>query len=124
MHVGTEQVQTGRARLRKYVVTEQQTVTVPVTREEVRLEREPIAPDEAVGDIEIADGQQDVVLTEERVVVNKETVPVERVRLGTETVTEERASPKESARKRSSSTRTLTVRMCAVARPGTGYEGR
>jgi len=44
LHVGTEKVQTGRARLRKVVVTEQQTVTVPVTREEVRLVREPIAP--------------------------------------------------------------------------------
>ncbi len=41
LHVGTEKVQTGRARLRKVVVTEQQTVTVPVTREEVRVVREP-----------------------------------------------------------------------------------
>lgn len=31
---------TGGARLRKYVVTEEQTITVPVTREEVRLEPE------------------------------------------------------------------------------------
>ena len=41
LRVGTEKVETGRARLRKYVVTENQTVTVPVTREEVRIEREP-----------------------------------------------------------------------------------
>ena len=40
--MGTEQVEAGRARLRKYVVTEQQTVQVPVSREEVRVEREPI----------------------------------------------------------------------------------
>jgi stress response protein YsnF len=40
--VGTERREVGRARLRKYVVTEEQTVTVPVTREEVRLEREPV----------------------------------------------------------------------------------
>ncbi|MGD8151103.1 DUF2382 domain-containing protein [Ornithinimicrobium sp. Y1694] len=32
--VGTEQVETGRVRLRKHVVTEQETVTVPVQREE------------------------------------------------------------------------------------------
>jgi hypothetical protein len=37
LHVGTERVETGRARLRKVVVTEQQTITVPVTRKEVRL---------------------------------------------------------------------------------------
>ncbi len=92
LHVGTEKVQTGRARLRKYVVTEQQTVTVPVSREEVRLEREPIT-DANVGDAlsgpEISEEEHEVVLTEERPVIAKETVPVERVRLGTETVTEE-----------------------------------
>ena len=88
LHVGTEKVQTGRARLRKFVVTEQQTVTVPVTREEVRVVREPIAPGDAV-DATIGEAATDVVLTEERVVVNKETVPVEKVRLGTETVTEQ-----------------------------------
>ncbi|HEX5857068.1 MAG TPA: PRC and DUF2382 domain-containing protein [Microbacterium sp.] len=91
LHVGTEKVQTGRARLRKYVVTENQTVTVPVSREEVRLEREPIT-DANVGDAlsgpDISEEEHEVVLTEERPVVAKETVPVERVRLGTETVTE------------------------------------
>ena len=82
-------METGRARLRKVVVTEQQTVTVPVTREEVRVVREPIAPGETV-DATIGDAATDVVLTEERVVVNKETVPVEKVRLDTESVTEQR----------------------------------
>ena len=81
-------MQTGRARLRKFVVTEQQTVTVPVTREEVRVVREPIAPGDTV-DATIGEAATDVVLTEERVVVDKETVPVEKVRLGTETVTEQ-----------------------------------
>lgn len=42
LRVGTEKQATGRARLRKYVVTENVTTTVPVQREEVRLEREPI----------------------------------------------------------------------------------
>src|SRR5215217_7792218 len=42
LRVGTETRERGRARLRKYVTTEQQTVTVPVQREEVRVEREPI----------------------------------------------------------------------------------
>ena len=88
LNVGTEKVQTGRARLRKVVVTEQQTVTVPVTREEVRLVREPIEAGDTV-DATIGEAAADVVLTEERVVVSKETVPVERVRLGTETVTEQ-----------------------------------
>ncbi len=89
LHVGTEKVQTGRARLRKVVVTEQQTVTIPVTREEVRLVREPVAPGDTV-DATIGEAAAEVVLTEERVVVSKETVPVERVRLGTVTITEQR----------------------------------
>jgi uncharacterized protein (TIGR02271 family) len=91
LHVGTEKVQTGRARLRKYVVTEDQTVTVPVAREEVRLEREPIT-DANAGDAlsgpDISEEEHEVVLTEERPVVAKETVPVERVRLDKETITE------------------------------------
>src|SRR4051794_20519673 len=42
LNVGTRESEVGRARLRKYVVTENVTETVPVTREEVRVEREPI----------------------------------------------------------------------------------
>jgi uncharacterized protein (TIGR02271 family) len=91
LHVGTERVQTGRARLRKHVVTEQETVTVPVSHEEVRLEREPIT-DANIGDAldgpAISEEEHEVVLTEERPVIAKETVPVERVSLGTETVTD------------------------------------
>jgi sporulation protein YlmC with PRC-barrel domain len=41
LHVGTERVVTGRARLRKHIVTEERTITVPVSHEEVRLERDP-----------------------------------------------------------------------------------
>ena len=91
LHVGTERVETGRARLRKYVVTEQETVSVPVSHEEVRLEREPIT-DGNVGDAldgpDISEEEHEVVLTEERPVIAKETVPVERVRIGTETKTD------------------------------------
>ena len=39
LRVGTERVQAGKARLRKYVVTENVTTTVPVSHEEVRIER-------------------------------------------------------------------------------------
>jgi uncharacterized protein (TIGR02271 family) len=103
LHVGTERVQTGRARLRKYIVTEEQTVTVPVTREEVRLEREPIT-DKNVGDAldgpELSEEEHEVTLSEERVVVDKETVPVERVRLDTDTVTEQQRVDEEVRKER------------------------
>jgi uncharacterized protein (TIGR02271 family) len=92
LRVGTEKVQTGRARLRKYVVTENVTTTVPVSREEVRLEREPITDanrDEAMSGGDITEEEHEVVLSEERPVVQKETVPVERVRVDKDTVTEQ-----------------------------------
>jgi uncharacterized protein (TIGR02271 family) len=92
LRVGTEQVKADRVRLRKHVVTEQQTVNVPVSHEEVRLEREPITDanrGNALSGPDLSEEEHEVVLTEERPVVQKETVPVERVRLGTDTVTEQ-----------------------------------
>jgi uncharacterized protein (TIGR02271 family) len=90
LNVGTERVEAGRARLRKYVVTENVTETVPVSREEVRIEREPIT-DANIGSAmdgpAISEEEHEVTLTAERPVVEKEAVPVERVRLDTETVT-------------------------------------
>jgi uncharacterized protein (TIGR02271 family) len=92
LHVGTEKQATGRARLRKYVVTENVTRTVPVQREEVRIEREPIT-DANVGAAtsgpDISEEEHEVTLHEERPVVERETVPVERVRLDKDTVTDE-----------------------------------
>ena len=92
LRVGTEKVETGRARLRKHIVTEQVTKTVPVSHEEITVTREPIT-DANLGDAmsggELTSEEHEVVLTGERVVTSKETVPVERVRLGTETVTEQ-----------------------------------
>ncbi len=84
LRVGTERVQTGRARLRKYIVSENVTQTVPVTRETVHVEREPITDanrDAAYSGPDLSEEEHEVTLTEERPVVAKETVPVERVRL-------------------------------------------
>jgi len=92
LNVGTQREQVGRARLRKYVVTEQQTATVPVSREEVRVEREPITDaniDKAMDGPAISEEEHEVTLTAERPVVTTEAVPVERVRLNKQTVTEQ-----------------------------------
>jgi uncharacterized protein (TIGR02271 family) len=92
LNVGTERTEAGRARLRKFVVTENVTQTVPVTREEVRVEREPIT-DGNIGNAldgpAISEEEHEVVLHAERPVVEKEAVPVERVRLDKETVTDQ-----------------------------------
>jgi uncharacterized protein (TIGR02271 family) len=92
LNVGKEKQAAGRARLRKYVTTENVTQTVPVEREEVRIEREPITDanrDAAMSGPDLSDEEHEVTLHEERPVVEKETVPVERVRLDKETVTDE-----------------------------------
>lgn len=89
LNVGTEREAAGRVRLRKYVTTENVTKTVPVQREEVRLEREPITEANrgaAMSGADISEEEHEVTLHEERPVVEKETVPVERVRLDKEVV--------------------------------------
>jgi uncharacterized protein (TIGR02271 family) len=92
LSVGTRSEEVGRARLRKYVVSENVTETVPVSREEVRIEREPIT-DANIGNAmdgpAISEEEHEVVLHAERPVVAKEAVPVERVRLDKTTVTEQ-----------------------------------
>ena len=96
--VGTTQRERGRARLRKYVTTEEQQVTVPVQREEVRVEREPITDANlaaATSGPAISEEEHEVTLHEETPVVEKRAVPKERVRLDTDTVTEERQVAEE-----------------------------
>ena len=90
LRVGTETEETGRVALRKYVVTEDQTVTVPVSHEEVRLEREPIDGTEATARPgAMGEAEHEVTLHRERPVVDKTTEAVEKVRLGTRTVTDD-----------------------------------
>ena len=101
LHVGTAERERGRARLRKYVVTEEVQQTVPVQREEVRVEREPITDanaDQALGGPEISEEEHEVVLHEEEPVVEKRTVPKERVRMEKDTLTDE-AEISEEVRK-------------------------
>jgi len=89
---GTRAEEIGKARLRKYVVTEQEQVRVAVSHEEARIEREPITEanrDAALRGPDIHEAEYEVTLEAERPVVDTETVPVERVRLNKETVRDE-----------------------------------
>jgi uncharacterized protein (TIGR02271 family) len=103
LRVGTERREAGRARLRKYVVTEEVTKTVPVQREEVRVEREPITDanrDAALDGPAITEEEHEVVLHEEQPVVSKEAVPKERVRLEKDTHTDEETVSDEVRKER------------------------
>ena len=89
---GTRTEEAGKARLRKYVVTERQQVDVPVSREEARIEREPITDanvGKAMDGPAISEEEHEVTLNAERPVVETEAVPVERVRLSKDTVTDQ-----------------------------------
>ncbi|GAA5055743.1 PRC and DUF2382 domain-containing protein [Nocardia callitridis] len=90
LNVDTHQEAVGKARVRKYVVTENQSVTVPTTHEEVRVEREPITDPSSVGKTHMGDQEQEVILHEDQVRVSKEEVPVERVRLAVDEVHEDK----------------------------------
>ncbi|MFJ8930470.1 MULTISPECIES: PRC and DUF2382 domain-containing protein [unclassified Streptomyces] len=87
LRVGVEEQEVGHAHLRKTVETENVTTSVPVSHEEVRVVREPIREGDGAK-ATIGEAETEVTLHAERAVVRKETVPVERVRLETEKVTE------------------------------------
>jgi uncharacterized protein (TIGR02271 family) len=92
LRVGTAERERGRVRLKKHVVTEDVQETVPVRREDVRVEREPITDenvDEAMSGPDISEGEHEVALKEEEVVVEKRAVPKERVRLEKDVETDE-----------------------------------
>jgi uncharacterized protein (TIGR02271 family) len=98
LRVGIAKRESGRARLVKHVVTENVTKTVPVSREEVRIEREPITDanrGDATAGGEITSEEHEVVLHDEEVVVEKNVVPKERVRLDTDVVTDEQQVSEE-----------------------------
>ncbi|CAN5668047.1 PRC and DUF2382 domain-containing protein [soil metagenome] len=98
VNVGKSEKETGRARLRKYVTTENVTETVPVKKEKAVLETEPIT-DGNVGNAgdgpAISEEEHEVTLSEEQVVVQKEAKPVERVRIGKEETVEEQTVNEE-----------------------------
>lgn len=86
LNVGTEQRETGKVRLRKYVVTDTEQVEVPVQREELVVERTPATGEDRGGRLD--EDEIEVTLHEERPVVSKETVATENVNLGKRTVTD------------------------------------
>ena len=88
--IGKRAVQAGEAAIRKTVETERVRESVPVTREEVTVERRPVEPGMAAGDVEIGEDQIRVPIVEEEVTVEKRVVPKEEVVIRKEAVQEER----------------------------------
>lgn len=86
----TEQVPARVARLEKFIVTEQRTITVDVRHEEVRLVYDDLPSGRHVDQVVAPRRLPEFVLSEERVEVRTVIVPVERVRLVVESVMEQR----------------------------------
>jgi uncharacterized protein (TIGR02271 family) len=76
--IGKRSVQAGEAYLRKTVETEHVRKEVPVTREEVTVERRPLSADAAT-DVTISEDEIRVPVMEEEVITQKRVVPKEEV---------------------------------------------
>ncbi|MGV0109487.1 PRC and DUF2382 domain-containing protein [Arthrobacter sp. CP30] len=100
LRVGTERVDAARVRLRKYVVTEEAMVSVPLKREELRIEVEPVTSASNLDgdDAPFQEQSVELVAREEVAIVGKETVALERVRMRTVEV-DGRATVREEVRK-------------------------
>jgi len=90
LRVGIQKVESGRARLRKFVATEQQTVTVPVSHDEVRVVREPIKAGNSTDGTVLGRDSIEIALYQDRVVVRKDIVGLEKIKLTTEPISEQR----------------------------------
>ncbi len=78
LRVGTARREFGRVRLRKHIVSENVSTTVPVEREQVRVEREPITDaniDNAMSGPALSEEEHEVVLHEETAVAQKDVIP-------------------------------------------------
>ncbi len=105
LRVATERYAAKRVRVVKYVVTEEVQITVPVRREEIRIEEIPLddgapATTGALDAVGTGGLPETIVLHTERPVVSTEVVPVERVRLRTEWVQEQTQVRDEVRRER------------------------
>lgn len=90
LRVDKERVQAGEVRVRKEVVTDHQSLDVPVEREEVVIERRPVAESAAPGAEIGGEKEVRVPLSEERVNVEKRPVVREEIDVGKRTVTDTR----------------------------------
>ncbi|MEU5994883.1 PRC and DUF2382 domain-containing protein [Spirillospora sp. NPDC047418] len=110
MRIGTERHEAGRVRVHKFVETETVERTIPVSHEEVRIDREPIVGGEPDPQVSLAEDDHEIILYEERPVIAKETIPVERIHVRTEEVQDEQTVRGELRKERIEVTRDDDVR--------------
>jgi uncharacterized protein (TIGR02271 family) len=82
LRVHKDRVSSGEVRLRKEVHTSTQTIEVPVTREELVIERVPVSGEQVAGNASFDEQEIRIPLTEERAYVDKQAVLREEVHIG------------------------------------------
>jgi len=97
--IGKRQVQAGEVGVRKTVETERVEERVPVTREEVTVERRPLSAD-AGQDVTITDDEIRIPVMEEQLLVEKRIVPKEEIVIRKRAVTEEKTVEADLRRER------------------------
>ena len=99
LDIGKRRVQAGEVGVRKTVETERVQERVPVTREEVTVERRPLSAD-AGQDVTITDDEIRIPVMEEQIVVDKRVVPKEEIVIRKRAVTEEKTVEADLRRER------------------------
>ncbi|HYE24763.1 MAG TPA: YsnF/AvaK domain-containing protein, partial [Clostridia bacterium] len=95
LRVNKHRVESGEVRLRKEVRTENQSIEVPVTHEELVIERVPAQDQSATGEQIGTNEEIRVPLSEEQVDVEKSNVVREQVRVGKKEVQDTRTVSEE-----------------------------
>jgi uncharacterized protein (TIGR02271 family) len=87
LSIDKQRVSSGEARIGKEVVSQRQSVDVPVFHEELFIQRRPVSEGASASATPIGDGEEiRIPLTQERVDVSKRTVVTEEVAIGKRTV--------------------------------------
>ncbi|WP_165958947.1 PRC and DUF2382 domain-containing protein [Actinomadura sp. KC345] len=105
MRINTERHETGRVHVHKWIETEMVERTIPVSHEEIKIDREPIADGRPSAEVSVSEEDLEIILYEERPIIAKEAIPVERVRIRTEQVQDEQTVRGELRKERVEVTR-------------------
>jgi uncharacterized protein (TIGR02271 family) len=87
LRVHKDRVNRGEVHVRKEVITTTQTIEVPVTREELVVERVPVSGHQVAGSATFAEEETRIPLTEERAFVDKQAVVREEIRIAKKEIT-------------------------------------
>uniref|UniRef100_UPI00104180D9 YsnF/AvaK domain-containing protein n=1 Tax=Actinomadura roseirufa TaxID=2094049 RepID=UPI00104180D9 len=105
LRIGTERHESGRIHVRKWVETETVERTIPISHEEIKIDREPITGGRPDAAMSVSEDDRVIILYEERPLLSTEIIPVERIRISTRQVQDEQTVRGEIRKERIEVTR-------------------